>query len=506
MLAAVAVAFGMIGYAYTASTENSGNTLTSEYVVLSQQTYTFTDGDGVIVDTVTSKAGTVYQIHKGGKPVTDLFTYENRHYYGVPVGTDTLRADAVGIAPNTVLKVFTETFFTENQGVISTGFSDYSGTSIDWRYILKIEVTDQEDSATVTAKDVPTTQYLYYDGHSTPVDDRILWTVLEWDQENGVYVTSQNEYISMVEGITYNTTLYLAGIGQKTGDGSFFRFIGDKVTVTDDISMESVWVLGTNSDLRNILYKEQGSDEVRYIYVTPNTELVMPGNVFPPDDGKVFVGWFNASTQRIYYPGYVFQNFSEEMTFVAQWENTGDIDNYSTITLKESDSDSQPILNYVRKNQSYILPMNTYQLSKKVFVGWKLEGGENEVYQPGDEFRGVVSGKTFVAQWEDVDSTYKSVSLKGMVRGNSVTFESYVKENSTYIIPGFEFEPDYVLPEGEGWKFQGWSVTIGDSKPGTTVPQSYSQPNQMGYMIIENGAIKFSYDSSYNQQVPESEP
>ena len=56
LIIVAALAFSSIGIAYTATTQNTGNTISSEYAVLSQTYYNFTqDKNGFAYDTIVSK-------------------------------------------------------------------------------------------------------------------------------------------------------------------------------------------------------------------------------------------------------------------------------------------------------------------------------------------------------------------------------------------------------------------------------------------------------------------
>ena len=88
---ALAASFTAVGYAYTSSTENSGNTVTSEYVVLTQTEYTFSTKN-LALDIVSTDAGDAYRLVGG---TTELIDIDGRKYYGFKIGEDTLQATIV---------------------------------------------------------------------------------------------------------------------------------------------------------------------------------------------------------------------------------------------------------------------------------------------------------------------------------------------------------------------------------------------------------------------------
>ena len=155
ILAVVALSFVTIGFAYTASTENSGNTVVSEYVVLDQTNYDVTSED-IKFDTITTELGTVYQlVGTAQKPVEKLLSIDGKDYYGIQLGnSDTLSAAVVG-STKTVIDVTVNTLNLNNS--LYTEFSEL----FDWRYVLKVSGTGVPD------------QYAYYDGSGT--DDLVQW-------------------------------------------------------------------------------------------------------------------------------------------------------------------------------------------------------------------------------------------------------------------------------------------------------------------------------------------
>lgn len=223
MMALVAVAFVSVGMAYTASTENSGNTLTSEYVVLEQTKYTFTD-DTLQFDTVTNEMGTYYQL----RYATELIPIDGKMYYGVQVGeSDTLKSTVVGNPSLTKLDVTVNTL-----NLAESIFTDYSDI-YDWRYILKI--SSQNGSVV---------QYAYYDGHTSD-EDLIIWKV--FDPNSPVLTTGVSDYTRIVgswnvweEGISYNVSA-----ADATGTNEFIVLTNSAYNVPAGISVIKI----TNSGI-----------------------------------------------------------------------------------------------------------------------------------------------------------------------------------------------------------------------------------------------------------------
>ena len=315
LLAVVAMVFVGVGAAYAASTENSGNTVTSEYVVLSQTSYSFTD-DTLQYDVVTNELGTAYQL----RYVTELVTIDKQMYYGVQVGSsDTLRADVVG-SDKASIKVKVNT--TMIDGSLFTDFSDI----YDWRYILKIEGDDS-------------LWYAYYDG-SRPLlgSNTVDWTILERRSTSNGYeyvkVDSLTIKVSGDQEYVYTTSLFFAGIGETVNDGSFVSAVGKIVKFKSDSVITPVWVPSEDGDFSNTLksnYPDGATtmsggelvEKTRKLYFSSGDTMMLPENQFESeikvgDTTYVFAGWYSDKYNRTYSPRYSF-TMSEDRVFEANW-------------------------------------------------------------------------------------------------------------------------------------------------------------------------------------------
>lgn len=134
IVAVLAMAFTSVGYAYTASTENSGNSVTSQYVTLTQQNYTF-EGGAIDFDVIETEAGIKYQLNGTTYPLTNI---EGNNYIGVKIGSDKLSATMTG-GTGGVLGVSVS-----SPQLNSGGFTDYSGGLANWRYVLKASADHDE--------------------------------------------------------------------------------------------------------------------------------------------------------------------------------------------------------------------------------------------------------------------------------------------------------------------------------------------------------------------------
>lgn len=140
IVAVLAMAFTSVGYAYTASTENSGNSVTSQYVTLTQQNYTF-NGYAVSFDVVETEAGIKYQLNGHTEELMDI---EGRGYVGALIGSDKLSATMTGGTGGVLGVAVTSPQMNDGW------FTDYSGDLYGWRYVLKASV-DCNVTGSVTA-------------------------------------------------------------------------------------------------------------------------------------------------------------------------------------------------------------------------------------------------------------------------------------------------------------------------------------------------------------------
>ena len=206
----MAAAFTTIGMAYTSSTENSGNNVTSEYVVLEQTNYTFSSGTGLRFDIITTKTGTVYQANGSftiGIPNGELV----KQYVGVQIGAeDTLKATEINTSLGSI-EVYVNTFAPGS----NTGFQDFSSNVQGWRYVLKVVGPDPNNPGNTL------TQYAVYDGSSSSQSDLVEWCCY-YVNGSGHLVQYQNNCLS-IKTYSSNTDVYttkLYFVGPKVGDST----------------------------------------------------------------------------------------------------------------------------------------------------------------------------------------------------------------------------------------------------------------------------------------------
>lgn len=530
MIVVAAIAFVSIGVAYSASTENTGNTLTSEYVVLEQTRYSFSSHD-LQFDTVTDELGTHYQL----RYVSGIVTIDGKDYYGVQVGnSDTLKATSVG-SERTVLDVTVNTLDMDD-----SYFADFS-KMFDWRYILEIECT----SASVPL------QYAYYDGSkATGEDGLVLWKVLVPSSSGYVESSSLKIDVDTSESArVYTTKLYFAGPAETVNDDSFVRGVA-KVTKFKQnsdgyiTSISPIWAASSSSDCCNTVhsgYPEGAKDssghdlteQTHRIYLERNSNLMLSENLFEDSvwvgtDEYYFAGWYNAEKNKTYSPRSIF-TMTGDMEFTAQWKklaestvihknvNTAELLEMSSGTVSGSwlsitqntagdysldDHDSKDEMTidsgkYILLAESGVPGLSYYTVvmirsdgqvvfesgktSADTIVGsWRsisqTEAGDYslDVYASDDKVR--VGGNDYILL---VDSGYTLSEDYGVVTisgWSSAMNDDYITRGGHYYLPPNEFVR-------EGYMFVGWTVNDPNGTP--LPPATYNKiPNEFSEITI----------------------
>lgn len=530
LIAVMAMAFAGIGMAYTASTENTSNTVSAEYVVLYQHNYEFTSSN-LRFDVVTNEMGTTYQIRKA-VPLLDL---DGELYYGVQIGaTDQLRSYSTMTWNN---KVNVSTLVTEDNW-----FTDYSDEALSWRYILKIEATFVDDAAKtafITANPTaPLLMYAIYDG-SGDEGDVVEWDIWKptYDQSGNITGYESTDTLTIIDDVVYETKLYFSAVGVVVEDGSVFKPAGKIYKATENISMVPVWIASTSDDDIKITLEsgKAGSPETHVMYMTPGANFVLPGNQYvngnAQDGYKLFVGWYEKTLNKTYPAGYVFMGQESDMNFVAQWVDAANTSAYRTVVFDSNlgggytdctmenryvsigDTFSLPLCEYLHLSETYNAEWNETTLLSKInkkFVGWSENAsatrndGVSKIYTEGENMTLSLGTTTLYAIWEDL-GTSKIVRLTGLVTEivnhevvrHDKTYTLYTDEDGNQLMLSNLFEPkNKPTAHSDGWKFMGWYVKkISDTRTGKVVAMSLTMPNGYDNQIINNGLIQFTYNS-----------
>ena len=296
------------GYAYTTSTENSGNDVSSEYVVLTQGNYNFTAGSSFEYYSITKGSQTTkYYIFDGGLddeektiPLTWLFDNQNGghetfegsgvQYYGVLIGRTTLKVDLT----NYVASQMSIQLLMAEKNVNFTYFGS------DWRYLLKVYY--EEDSK---EKDI---QWLWSKGNG--------WN-LNLKKNTGSVATDR---ITIDPTKEYKVELY---------------FGGPKATV------EGVTVAGSSYEPKGIWLDGRqliNDGWIKFSYSLTESE---PMITFNPNDGTVTMKTQNVTANvpaelkfDSVRTGYIFKGWSTDRNAtVAEYQKGDEITTDKSLTL-----------------------------------------------------------------------------------------------------------------------------------------------------------------------------
>ena len=454
-VAIVGIAAAGVGYAYTSSTMNSSNNAASEYVVLTQNEYTFTSEPySLNYSTVAKADGKYYQLTNVeqdclmviGEAPNDL------HYYGVVIGKDVLTSALVGFSAETIpLKLQTT----------NDGFTNFEGTG--WMYVMKLVPRTAGD-----------TLVAYWDG----------------DTENRYWSCVGGSYLPLMAGVTYDTTLYFAAPGIDVNRSSYDAKFGDEITVISDVTLKALWLedgkghtvsfsAGTGSGSKGSVSNVSGT------YVLPDSTGLTPptGDVF--DHWSVRIG---NSTNLDRYPGEKIDVVADTI-LTAVWGAQGT----HTISFDGNGGTGSmsPVANVPGK---YILPENGFTApAGKVFKGWLIPAGESKYTRgvPGERIS-VESNVQLKAEWQDILDTF-TVTFDG--NGGTGPMDPVSGVSGLYELPASTFTPP------EDTTFNGWEVMpklwVGQVK-GAVPVYAGSEPERTATEIVKNGTIKFISNSEWN--------
>lgn len=209
-LVVAVISLAGVSFGYTAYTVNSNNTATAEYVVLSQDAYSFTPEEASYQTYMVVTTG------DDGSPVAKynmkcdaaLDTLGGIEYYGKAIGSSTIRVEYSLSDPDP------KDFFVQvrnSAALTHYGLADLSDSQ--WRYILKITA------------DGKATQYAVTDG-----SDADAWSY--YINDNSTYVAETN--LVLADNIAnYAVTFYLAGPGYQVEYKVDDKYVIKYVIATD---------------------------------------------------------------------------------------------------------------------------------------------------------------------------------------------------------------------------------------------------------------------------------
>ena len=453
-VAIVGIAAVGAGYAYTSSTQNSGNNAASEYVVLMQEEYTFTSEPySLNYSTVAKADGKYYQLTNVEQDCLMVIgeAPNESYYYGVEIGKDVLTSALVGFSSETIPLRSQKT---------NDGFADFKGTG--WLYVLKL--TPRTTGEILVA---------YWDG--------------DVENKNWSYANGENQ-LSLMTGVTYDTTLYFAAPGIDVNRGSYDAKTGDKITVMSDVTVKALW-LDEGAGHTVSFSAGTGSGSKASVSGVSGTFVLPDSTGLTPPTGDVFDHWsvrIGNSTNLDRYPGEKIDVVANTI-LTAVW---GDQGTHSISFDGNGGTGSMdPVSNVPEK---YILPENGFTApAGKVFNGWLIPAGESKYKRglPGERIN-VGSNIELKAEWQDILDTFK-VTFDG--NGGTGSMDP-VLTGGVYTLP----ENGFTAPAGK--VFNGWSVKpmlwVGQVKD--EAPEyDGTEPERTSVEIVKNGTIKFSSNSEW---------
>ena len=493
LIMVVASGFATIGMAYTASTENTGNTVTSDYVILDQFSYTLSS-NGPRFDVVTTEAGDVYQIRN----VVPLMNIDGAPYSGFIVGQDQLTSHVVGSNKSNLAVAVTTSGY--GIGVGFTPFADYQ----DWRYVLKVEYNRFI--------------VLIENGYSDPLSDI---NVVKIDS-NGVPslqtgCTAESTVINGNWKVWGNSTPGNYTVKESDAcpiNGSKFIVLVDKdVTVSNynivklkntsptfEVGVPAGTEMGTWKvwGASPAAYTVQDSDAYPKTIANSTQYAYYDGTgvgdsvewkVVDSESNRLDIKTELTYTTTLYFAGPskdpkallrsadTVVNTSSDIRIDADWESFESGEGFK-ITLKPNTDDGgvgDDYVYYTGNDHSLVLPENMFTNSNasKKFVGWK-DADLGKIYSPWYVFGETEQDRTLIAQW----STTPLTVTFNEGTGSGTMPVRYVVSGNTFTLPLCS----YAAPTSPVKMFTGWVVT-GNSGRGYS---AFDQPMETITNLTEN--------------------
>jgi len=423
IVAVLAFVFTSVGYAYTASTENSGNNVTSQYVTLTQQNYTFTN-TSLSFDVIETEAGIRYQLVGTNYVLTDI---DGDGYVGVLIGSDKLTATVTGF-PDGYLGIELSAW-----NIDGGWFTDFSGDLNGWRYILKVTPDTGTDPV----------QWAYYDGH---VDEQLgygIWKV------KGTTIAGESYTVSARDADAGNYIVLYSAANPlnkytvlKVASGGAIDVISNQ-SAGADISLEGDWYVngkaidGNSYDVTMtdanaggyiVLYQAPVSSGYKVLKVDNGTvtpESKSSGQTVSGVHGWTVDGGYKLKlmsgvtyTTQLYFAGDggnvnsslrsigTTIKATSSITIMPEWVPAGQND-VLKYTLSSGEGSGADRVVYVNPGSTIMLPENCFTApAGKVFVGWS-SGEQEKVFTSQHVVSSYTQEKTYTAQWAEAVEVVK---------------------------------------------------------------------------------------------------
>lgn len=353
-----------------------------------------------------------------------------------------------------------------------------------------------------------------YDAPCDDVDDIADYTVVKIDNGTADVVYGQTAgqavygvsgwnvgggiKFRILTGATYTTELFFAG--EAADVNSSLRSSGSIIKTTASITVTPEWEPAGDADvLKYTLKSGLGTGADRVVYVESGSKVMLPENCFEAPTGKVFVGWKADNLDKVFTKGHMYNSFTEERTFTAQWADPSDC---WTISFDPGTGGLGQIAGtYLLKNEdsgsTFTLPPCSFTNPGHEYTGWKVTGKTSSKVYSESAFRftdinGVKEGLTLTAQWAEAKNGANVVSI---------TFDTYTAvviphEGSATATSGLEIGDTITLAAGT-WYVKGVEVVDAEGTAGVQYVLRASDVVQGGYVILYQDKPSENEDEDY---------
>ena len=308
---AIAAVAGIVligaGYAYSTSTENTDNEVSSEYVVLTLGSYTFVDDGKFEYYTMTGNDGiTRYCIVDYGENnrVQQLITDSDRKlapgiitFWGVKIGESELSMSQTG---------FDEDYLTIKLQMNSDGdhyFTIFDTSRAQWKYFVKLYYVESEVQTDI--------HWIASDGNQ--------WYSIQGEGDSG-------DYVKLDSSKTYKMELYFAGpdfvFGGKHYAGSQVKPVASSPTAKVIKDGRIKFVFDSTPTITFHKNNNAATGSMEDQVVTYNEETALEGNGFSLDN-HTFLKWnTKADGTGISYGNEDAIAIDRDTTLYAIWQQT----------------------------------------------------------------------------------------------------------------------------------------------------------------------------------------
>ena len=291
--------------------------------------------------------------------------------------------------------------------------------------------------------------------------------------------------LRILTGTTYSTQLFFAGVAADVN--SSLRTSGTIIKTDAHVTVTPEWIPAGDGDvLKYTLRSGEGTGADRVVYVNSGSRVMLPENFFDAPTGKVFVGWKADNLDKVFTSGHMYNNFTEERTFTAQWAAASDC---WTITFNAGTGgvghiDTAYLLMNVDSGSTYTLPPCSFTNQGHEFIGWRVTGTSGRDYSDYTarfvDISAVKENLTLTAQWAEAKNGSNVVSITF----DTCTVVVVPHEDSPYVQSGKQIGETITLASGT-WYLKGVAVTDANlNEAGVQYVLRASDLVQGGYVVL----------------------